>query len=304
MGTPDFAVPSFQALHLSPFDLKLVVTQPDRPSGRGRRLAPPPVKTAALDAGYKVMQPPNVRDPECIAKLRSIDPDFLVVVAFGQILPTAVLKIPRHGAINVHASLLPKYRGPAPIQWAIMRGETITGATTILMDNGVDTGDILLSAPTHIRSDDTSASLHDRLSRLGAELLIETIEGIVEGKVFPCAQDHSLATYAPMLDKTHGRIDWHCSAQSIDAQIRALTPWPGAFCLFENKRVKIHKAHPVSCIANSPPGMVIPGFPDELRIATGNGALCVLEIQGESGKRMNTKQFLLGNPIEQGAIFN
>ena len=310
MGTPDFAVPSFQALHRSPFDLKLVVTQPDRPKGRGRHLAPPPVKTAALDLGYRVMQPPDIRATECIATLNTIAPDFLVVVAFGQILPASILKIPRYGAINVHGSLLPKYRGPAPIQWAIMRGENQTGATTILMDTGVDTGDILLSAPTTIRPEDTSASLHDRLALLRHpnkdlnEYLIETLEGIVDGSVFPRSQNHAQATYAPMLNKEHGRIDWQRPAQSIDAQIRALTPWPGAYCLFENKRIKIHRAQPVPGSTDSTPGTVIPGFPDELRIATGDGALCVLEIQGESGKRMAIKQFLLGNPIGPGTTFD
>ena len=303
LGTPDFAVPTFHALHQAPFDLKLVVTQPDRPKGRGRLLTPPPVKTAALDLGYNVLQPPDVRDMELIDTLKSIAPDFLVVVAFGQILPAAVLRIPRNGAINVHGSLLPKYRGPAPIQWAIMRGETQTGVTTILMDTGVDTGDIFLATKTPIHSDDTSASLHDRLALMGADLLVETIAGIQHGTVFPRAQNQSEATYAPLLRKENGRIDWLQSAQSIDAQVRAMTPWPGAYCQFEGMRVKIHKAVPISGLPISPPGIVMPGYPDELRIATGDGVLSVLEIQGESGKRMPIKQFLLGNPISPGAAF-
>ena len=303
MGTPDFAVPTFQALHQAPVDLKLVVTQPDRPKGRGRRLTPPPVKAAAEALGYQVLQSANVRDEICIETLKSMTPDFLVVVAFGQILPAVILQIPRQGAINVHGSLLPRYRGPAPVQWAIMRGETHTGVTTILMDTGVDTGDMLLSARTPITSEDTSASLHDRLARMGADLLTETIQGIVRGTVWPCAQDHTQATYAPMLNKTHGRIDWRRSACSIDAQIRALTPWPGAYCQFGTKRLRIHLAQPISGVPISPPGMVMPGFPDELRIATGDGALSILEIQAEAGKRMPIKNFLMGTRIPLGASF-
>lgn len=304
IGTPEFAVPSFHVLRQSPFDVKLVVTQPDRPRGRGRRLSPPPVKQAAQEFGYDVLQPSNVRDPEFIDALKAFHPDFLVVVAFGQILPAAILAIPRHGTINVHASLLPKYRGPAPIQWAIMRGETQTGVTTMLMDTGVDTGDMLLSDSTPIRSDDTSATLHDRLSRLGADLLVETIRGVWEGTLFPRAQNNAQATYAPMLKKENGRIDWQRSAHAIDGQIRAMTPWPGAFCFFKNKRFKIHRACPIDGVCISPPGTVVPGFPDELRIATGDGVLCILEIQGESGKRIPIKQFMMGSPIALGAQFD
>ncbi len=304
MGTPDFAVPSFQTLRQSPFDVKLVITQPDRPKGRGRRLTCPPVKQAAQEFGFDVLQPQNVRDPEFMEALEAFRPDFLVVVAFGQILPARILEFPRLGAINVHASLLPKYRGPAPIQWAIMRGETQTGVTTMLMDTGVDTGDMLLSASTPIRSDDTSATLHDRLARLGADLLVETIRGIWQGTLFPHAQNHAQATYAPMLKKENGRIDWQLSARSIDARIRAMTPWPGAFCFFKGKRFKIHKACPIDGISISPPGTVVPGFPDELRIATGDGLLSILEIQSESGKRITIKQFMMGSPIAPGAEFN
>ncbi len=304
MGTPEFAVPCFHALHQSPFKLTLVVTQPDRPRGRGRRLTSPPVKEAAAEFGYPVLQPPDVRDKGFLDVLKSQSPDFLIVVAFGQILPAAVLAIPRRGAINVHASLLPKYRGPAPIQWAIMRGETQTGVTTMLMDTGVDTGDTFLSATAQIGSEDTSATLHDRLAALGADLLVDTIHRICDGTLFPCAQNHSQASYAPMLNKRDGRIDWTKSAQSIDTQIRAMTPWPGAFCFLNDKRFKIHRACPIPKISISPPGTVVPGFPDELRIATGDGVISILEIQGESGKRIPIKNFLQGNQIALGAKFS
>jgi methionyl-tRNA formyltransferase len=280
-----------------------VVTQPDRPRGRGRRCTPPPVKQAATTLNYDVLQPGNVRDPEFMDLLKSIAPDFLVVVAFGQILPAAILAIPRHGAINVHASLLPKYRGPAPIQWAIMRGENQTGVTTMLMDTGVDTGDMLLRAETPIGTEDTSASLHDRLAAMGADLLLSTIHGMWTGDVFPQAQNHAKATFAPMLRKEDGRIRWEQSARSIDARIRAMTPWPGAFCFFREKRYKIHRARTIPGVSISPPGTVVPGFPDELRIATGDGVLSVLEIQGESSKRLPVSEFLRGNSIALGAAF-
>ena len=303
MGTPDFAVPTFLALHRSPFDLKLVVTQPDRPRGRGRRLMAPPVKQAAEALKYDVRQPDNIRDPDFVDLLRSISPDFLVVVAFGRILPASILGIPRRGAVNVHASLLPKYRGPAPIQWAIIRGETQTGVTTILMDVGVDTGDVLLTAATAIGPEDTAATLHDRLAGMGADLLVETISGMCSGNVRPFAQNHAQATFAPMLNKEDGRIQWDQPAFSIDARIRAMTPWPGAYSFFHGKRYKIHRALPIAGISISPPGTVVPGFPDELRIATGDGVLSILEIQGASGKRLSVSQFLRGNPIAPGAAF-
>lgn len=304
MGTPDFAVPSLKALHLSSFGLTYAVTQPDRPKGRGRRLKPTPVKATALDLGYDVFQPEDIREESFIEQLKKSAPDLLVVVAFGQILPRSVLSIARLGTINVHASLLPKYRGPAPIQWAIMRGETTTGVTTMLMDHGVDTGDILLHTETPIAKTDTAATLHDRLSRLGADLLVKTLQGFTLGTVFPRAQKHQNASYAPMLKKENGHIKWHQSARSIDARIRAMTPWPGAYCLLDAKRYKIHRAIDVGkAQENAAPGTVVPGFADELRIATGAGVLSILEIQSESGKRLPIKQFLHGHPILPGAVF-
>jgi methionyl-tRNA formyltransferase len=304
LGTPEFAVPSLEALHRSPFELKWVITQPDRPKGRGRRLTAPPVKQRALELGYDVWQLEDIRNQSFIQEIKMAAPTFLVVVAFGQILPLPILSIAQHGAVNVHASLLPKYRGPAPIQWAIMRGEKTTGITTMLMDHGVDTGDMLLQAQTAIKSRDTAASLHDRLSHMGADLLVETLDGIWRGKIFPRMQKHEDATYAPMLEKENGRIQWHHGARTIDALIRAMTPWPGAYCHWNKRRYKIHKACAIeSTHQHQPPGSVVPGFADELRIATGEGVLLIQEIQGASGKTMSIKQFLHGNPISPGAVF-
>ncbi len=304
MGTPDFAVPTLEALHQTDFEISLVVTQPDRPKGRGRLLAPPPVKKAADNMGYHVVQPPNVREVDFIDRLKGLTPDFLVVVAFGQILPKAILDIPVRGAVNVHASLLPKYRGPAPIQWALIRGETETGITTMLMERGVDTGDMLLSAKISIGDDDTAGRLHDRLAHLGADLLVKTLAGLWDGTLLPRSQKHNEATYAPMLKKEDGRIDWHQSAQTLDAFIRAMTPWPGAFCFCSDRRLKILKALAIQCDLHERPGMVVPSFPDELRIATGQGVLSVLEIQGASGKRLTIKDFLHGHPIAPGERFD
>lgn len=303
MGTPDFALPTLQALHRAPYNLSWVVTQPDRPKGRGRQPAPSPIKKAALKMGYTIVQPTNVREPDFVSSLKALAPDFLVVVAFGQILPDIILEIPRYGAINVHGSLLPKYRGPAPIQWAIMRGETVTGITTMRMDRGVDTGDTLMCVETSIHSDDTAATLHDRLAKLGAELLIQTLDGIRDGTVLPRTQQHTHATYAPMLSKAHGCVDWNKPAPEIDAMIRAMTPWPGAYCHKDGKRYKIHKARPILMNADVTPGAVTSGFPDELCIATASGALSILEIQGESAKRMPIKDFLRGHPIAPGETF-
>lgn len=303
MGTPDFAVPTLKALHRSTFDLRMVVTQPDRPKGRGRKLTPPPVKRAAETMSCPIVQPPDIRESGFCDQLRSLAPDFLVIAAFGQILPRSVLGIPRYGPVNVHASILPKYRGPAPIQWALIRGETVTGVTTILMDQGVDTGDMLLTAEIPIRANDTAATLHDRLADIGAEVLIKTLLGLVDGSIRPRAQNHALATYAPMLTKKSGRIDWAKPAHEIDALIRAMTPWPGAYCRYENLRLKIHKAMAIQGTASKAPGTVIAGFPDELRIATAEGILLIQEIQSASGKRMAIKAFLHGNPIPPGKKF-
>jgi methionyl-tRNA formyltransferase len=301
MGTPDFAVPVLNALQEHAYDVALVVTQPDRPKGRGRKLLPPPVKSRAIEMGYNVIQPESVRTDEFISLIRGIDPDFFVVVAFGHILPKQILELPKKGAINIHGSLLPKYRGSAPIQWAIINGEKETGVTTMLMDSGMDTGHMLLSEKTEIMPEDTSDTLHDRLAILGANLLIRTLKNF--DAITPMPQNHEDATYAPMLKKADGRIDWKKSAKSLDEFIRGVTPWPGAFTFHENRRLKIFKTIPILTESESPPGTVVRGFPDELRVATGDGVLSILEIQGESGKRLLIKDFLRGYPIPVGTVF-
>lgn len=302
MGTPDYAVPSLVALHNSVHQLALVVTQPDRPKGRGRKILPPPVKKTAVDFGYDIIQPGTVKTKEFIDLLTRYTPDFFVVVAYGHILPKNILDIPKYGSINVHASLLPKYRGPAPIQWAVINGEKETGITTILMDKGMDTGDILLSAKETIQPDDTAACLHDRLATLGAKVLIETLDRFSQDDMRPVVQDHSQATRAPILKKDDGRIFWENSAEKIVAFIHGMTPWPGAFTFYKNKRLKIFNAGLIPSDAVAPPGTVVKGFADELRVATAKGLLLIHEIQGESGKRMTIKDFLRGHEIPPGTV--
>ena len=300
MGTPQFAVPALKALHKNDQDIALVVTQPDRPKGRGRKLTPSPVKETAMNLGYSVIQPSSVRTTEFSNCIEKHAPDFIVVVAFGHIIPKNILTIPEIGAINIHASLLPKYRGPAPIQWAIINEEKETGVTTMLMDEGMDTGDILLSSDLKISPDDTSDTLHDRLADLGADLLIQTLNAFETGDINPVSQDHSQATYAPMLKKNDGRMNWERSADALEAFIRGMTPWPGAFTFHGKKRLKIFRAKPIVMDTEASPGTVIKGFPDELWIATGKGVLSIMEVQGESGKRLLIKDFLRGYKLPPG----
>ncbi|MBN1932450.1 MAG: methionyl-tRNA formyltransferase [Desulfobacterales bacterium] len=302
MGTPDFAVPTLKALHNTQHEVVLVVTQPDRPKGRGRKIIPSPIKEAAIRMGDDVIQPESIKTKAFADQMLQLSPDMIVVVAFGRILPKTILQLPPLGAINVHASLLPKYRGAAPIQWAIINGETETGVTTMLMDEGLDTGDILLSEKIKIASDDTSASLHDRLADLGAKLLVRTLEAFERNEIHPIAQDSSIATYAPLLKKNDGRINWKAPAEKLEAFIRGVTPWPGAFTFHGIQRIRIFKVEPCPIDVDELPGTVIKSFPNELRVATGKGILSILEIQGTSGKRLLIKDFLRGYPLSPGTV--
>ncbi|OQY58617.1 MAG: methionyl-tRNA formyltransferase [Desulfobacteraceae bacterium 4572_88] len=302
MGTPNFSVFPLYLLHKNGYEVPLVVTQPDRRKGRGRKLLPPPVKVTAVELGYEVAQPASMKSDAFAERIRDIRPDLFVVVAFGHILPASLLSIPRLGAINIHASLLPKYRGPAPIQWAIIKGEKESGVTTMFMDKGLDTGDILLTEKTDITPDDTAASLHDRLSLMGADLLIRTLKAFEDEEITPVLQDHSQATYAPMLSKKDGHLNWKKSANALESFIRGMTPWPGAFTFHGDNRLKIFKAELISSDSDAAPGTVLRGFSNELRIATGDGALSVLEIQGASGKRLLIRNFLRGHSIPVGTV--
>jgi methionyl-tRNA formyltransferase len=302
MGTPPFAVPALTALHENGYDVPMVVTQPDRPRGRGRKVTPPAVKTLAQTLGYPVIQPASIKTADFSSLISELKPDFSVVVAFGKILPENVLALPRLGTINVHASLLPKYRGPAPIQWAVINCEKKTGVCTQLMEKELDTGDLLLSVRETIKPSDTAGDLHDRLAVIGATVLIDTLTGLADKTIQPVCQDHSLATYAPMLTKDDGLINWNKPAESLECFIRGVTPWPGAHTFYEGKRLKIFKSQLVETEISALPGTILEGFPDELRVATAKGALAIKEIQGASGKRLSVSDFLRGHPIQPGEI--
>jgi len=302
MGTPEFAVPALNVLHKNGQNIALVVTQPDRPKGRGRKVAPTPVKTAAIRLGYDVIQPASIRTTEFSNRMAQLKPDIVVVVAYGHIIPKDILSLPKLATINVHASLLPKYRGPAPIHWAIINGERKTGITTMLMDEGLDTGDILQSLTVEIGPEDTSGTLYNRLAERGADLLIQTLRSFEDGDIKPIPQDHLQASYAPLFKKNAGRIDWHMPAIDLQAFIRGMTPWPGAFTFHGDKRLKIFKAKPAQMDGSGVPGTIMKGFPDELVVSTGQDALSILEIQGASGKRLLIKDFLRGSNIHPGTI--
>jgi methionyl-tRNA formyltransferase len=302
MGTPDFAVPSLHLLSQKGYDVALVVTQPDRPKGRGRKLVAPPVKVKAQELNLEVTQPSTLKSKEFTDQIARIQPDFLVVIAFGHILSEKILQLPKFGAINIHASLLPEYRGPAPIQWAIINGDSQTGITTMFMDKGMDTGNVLLTQKEPILTEDTAATLHDRLANSGADLLIRTLKGYAAHKLKPIVQDHSKATYAPLLKKQDGHINWQRPAQELEPFIRGMTPWPGAFTFHNETRLKIFKAAPIPESVSEAVGTILMCFPDELRVATGKGALSILEIQGPSGKRLGVADFLRGYPLPPGTI--
>ena len=295
-------MPTLKALHESQYDLLAVVTQPDRPKGRGRRLVSPPVRDVAGRLGYPVLQPARIDEPLLIDKITAFNPDLFVVVAYGRILPAAFLAIPHLGAINIHPSLLPKYRGPAPIQWAIINGDQETGVTTMWLDEGMDTGDILLNTKVPIKPEDTFGSLQSRLAEVGAELLIETIARIKSENLMGKPQDNALATYAPLLKKENGRIDWSGDAASLDAMIRGMNPWPGAFTSLFGKRLKVLKAEEIQKQAKEKPGTVLEGFPGDFNVATGRGILALKQVQLESAKRLMVNDFLRGCPVPPGTV--
>ena len=303
MGTPDFSVPALHALaDVDAFDILLAVTQPDRPKGRGKKLAPSPVKAAAKALGIEVYQPEKLNTAEGVERLTALAPDYFVVVAFGQILSQAILDIPRVYPINIHASLLPKYRGAAPIQAAVMNMDAETGITTMVMAKGMDTGDMLMKEATPILPEETAQDLHDRLSDIGGRLIVDTIRQINRGELTPEPQDDRQATYVSMLKKADGQIDWHKPARAIQAHINAMTPWPGAFTQLNGKRFKIFRAVPAESGAGDP-GQILNCGKDGIHVAAGEGAVKILELMGSSGKRMTADAFLRGHRIDLPARF-
>ena len=298
MGTPDFAAASLEALIASRHEIQAVVTQPDKPKGRKGELTPSPVKVVAEGKGIKVYQPLKVRDEEFVKTLRAYNPDVIVVVAFGQIIPLSILKMPKFGCVNIHGSLLPKYRGAAPIQWAVLDGEKGTGITTILMDEGIDTGDILLKKTIKIDTDETSGSLFDKLMALGAETILETLDELEKGNLTPTKQGESPTAYAKMLTKAMGLIDFTKPAKELDCFVRGMDPWPSAYTLLSGKTLKLWKVRAVE--GSGKAGSVIDIGKESFTIACGEGAIEVLEVQLEGKKRMSAGDFLKGSTLNIG----
>ena len=303
MGTPDFAVPCLQALLSGPDRVVAAICQPDRPSGRGKRLTVPPVKQTAQAAGLPVLQPESVKGPDFLAQLREFAPELLVVVAYGKILPEAVLQAAPLGAINVHASLLPRYRGAAPIQWAIINGDAESGVSIMQLDAGMDTGPVLLAAPEPIHPDETAASLFQRLSALGAQTLMQAVAGLKAGTLSPVPQDHAQASHAPMLDKTLGHLDWTQPAQRLHCLIRGCDPWPSAYGFLNGLRYRFFAPEYVDKAATAQPGTVCRADASGLYVATGSTLLRLQEIQPEGKKRMSVAACLNGTPLKPGMVF-
>lgn len=307
MGTPDFAVPCLKALVESGENVLAVFTQPDKPKGRGYKLTPSPVKEEALSHNIPVYQPQSLKKGEDAEKaeavLKELAPDLFIVVAYGKILPKNILDIPKY-CINVHASLLPKYRGAGPIQWSVLNGEKVTGVTTMLMAEGVDTGDMLLSQSTEIGENETAAELWDRLSVLGAEVMLETIKAVKDNRLTPIKQDDSLSSHAPMITKDMCPIDFSRTAQEVHNQIRGLSSFPCATSMLGDKRLKIYRSEiAADTVSDKRPGTIVNA--KDFTVACGDGK-CVrfIEIQADGGKRMKTADYLRGNPVEEGTILN
>lgn len=305
MGTPDFAVPALEALITGGHEIAAVVTQPDKPRGRGKAMAMPPVKEKALEHGIPVYQPERIRKDDAFFEILSgINPDVIVVIAFGQILPARILNLPHYGCINIHASLLPKYRGAAPIQWAVINGDRETGVTTMLMDEGLDTGDMLEKTVIALNPDETGGSLFDRLSQAGGALILETLKKVEAGTITRTKQCEAEATHVTMLDKAMGDLDWFRDASSLERLIRGLNPWPSAYTLYEGKNLKIWAAevreedrlpdevHEVGCVVSVEK--------DGFSVQTGKGLLQIRDLQLEGKKRMDASAFLRGYPVKVG----
>ena len=300
MGTPDFAVPILKALADAGHEIVLAVTQPDKPKGRGNAVQFSAVKTAAVEMGIEVYQPRRIREEACAAHLRTYEAELFVVAAFGQILSKEVLEIPKYGCINVHASLLPKYRGASPIQWAVINGEQVTGVTIQQMDVGIDTGDILDTIEVSLDQEETGGSLFTKLSQAGARLCVQTAAHIKDGTVTRTKQDDTQATHVGMIKKEMGRIDWTREAAWIERLVRGLNPWPSAYTSINGKTLKIWRAKVLADIDSAQPGQVVRADKHSLVVQTGKGQLSLLEVQLEGKKRMPVDAFLRGYPVGEG----
>lgn len=302
MGTPDFAVESLTALYESDYDIRLVVTQKDKRRGRGKKLQYTSVKQKALDLNLDVYQPDNINDEESLDILKEIDPDFIVVVAYGQILKKELLDIPKYMCINVHASLLPKYRGAAPINWSIIDGEEKTGITIMEMSEGLDTGDMISKSEIPIELEDDYISLHDKLAEIGGKLLIDTLDEIIKGKSEKVPQDDKISSYAPMIFKSTGKIDWDSKGKDILNLIRGLVPWPVAFTKYKDDNFKIYKADLTDKKNMEPAGTIVEASDEGIFVNTSDKTLIIKELQFPNKKRVKVEDYLRGNTIEVGTL--
>ncbi|MBQ1802144.1 MAG: methionyl-tRNA formyltransferase [Lachnobacterium sp.] len=302
MGTPDFAVPCLEKIIEKGHEVALVVTQPDKPKGRGKNLCYPSVKECALAHNIEVFQPRRVKETECVEYIAKYSPDIIVVAAFGQILPKSILDMPKYCCINVHASLLPKYRGAAPIQWAVINGDEVSGVTIMKMGEGLDTGDIITKREIRLAEDETGGSLFDKLANVGADLLIETMDIIEDGKAVFTPQDNEAATHTSMIKKDLGNIDWSKSAVEIERLIRGLNPWPSAYTLLDQKTFKIWKAQVEESVNEYEPGCIVEVTKDTIKVQTGDGVLALQEVQLQGKKRMDTASFLRGYDVKEGTF--
>ncbi len=304
MGTPEFAVSGLEALIGAGHNVAAVVTQPDRPKGRGRKRTPSPVKQTALRNGIEVLQPENASEEGFCRRISDKGPDILIVVAFGQILRRNLLRIPRWGVLNIHASLLPRYRGAAPIQWAILNNETRTGLTAMRMEEGLDTGPILLQEAVDIPADETAGELHDRLARISGGFLLKTLQGLSENRLRERPQDHSRATYAGKIDRKMARIKWERPAEAVSALIRGLDPWPGAYTTLNGKEIKLFSSRVVQrTTPGGVPGRVAGLGEGSLLVETGSGIVEIRALQLQGKKRLPAEVFLRGLPLSTGTLF-
>lgn len=303
MGTPDIAVPALEKIIEAGHEVVLVVSQPDKPVGRSKALKNTPVKECALAHGIEVYQPEKIRTAESVAYLQQFEVDVIVVEAFGQLIPQAILDIPKHCCVNIHTSLLPKYRGAAPIQWAVLNGDLVTGVTTMRMEAGLDTGDIIMQVEKIINEGETSGTLFERLARAGAKLIVQTLEAIENGTATYTPQDESKATHVTKITKEMGSIDWNRSAEEIECWIRGMDPWPSAYTRLDDKTVKIWKAKVVSDEQLAKPGTIVRVGKNSIEVQTGEGILAILELQIEGKRRMTTDAFLCGYTVGEGTVF-
>ncbi|WDV47638.1 methionyl-tRNA formyltransferase [Clostridiaceae bacterium M8S5] len=301
MGTPDFAVSTLDRLHENGHDVVLVITQPDKKRGRGKKVSFPPVKERALELGIEVFQPSKINKEESVEKLREANLDVIVVTAFGQLVSQQILDLPKYGCINVHASLLPYYRGAAPINWAIINGEKESGVTTMMMARGLDSGDMLLKAKVNIGEEETAGELYDRLKELGANLLVETLNKLENGALLAEEQNHDIATYAPIMDKSLGHIDFSKSCKEIKNLVRGTQPWPGCYCEYKDNKIKIYKVDYETGQFNGEVGQILSANSDGIKVKCNDGIIAIKELQMPGKRRMNIKEFLAGNTVEIGS---